>query len=113
TLSTLAATYVEAARIIGVGPLRMLVRYVLPNMAPPLLVYASAIVSSAILAEGSLAFLGLGVAPPAPSLGRMLAEGRLQWQHAYLSIFPGLVMTMAVLGFSLFGDSLRDILDPR
>jgi ABC-type dipeptide/oligopeptide/nickel transport system permease subunit len=82
-------------------------------MFAPVLIYVSAIMSAAILAEGALAFLGLGIAPPTPSWGRMLAEGRALWQQPYLSVFPGVAMTMAVLGFSLLGDSLRDELDPR
>jgi peptide/nickel transport system permease protein len=113
TLATMTRPYVDAARVIGANPLRIVFRHVLPNIGPPLLVYVTALIGGAILAEGSLSFLGLGVAPPAPSWGRMLSEARTQWRDPYLSFFPGLAMTIAVLGFYLLGDALRDIFDPR
>ena len=113
TFATLAETYVEAARVLGASPVRILARHVFPNMGPPLFIYVTTLIGGAILAEGGLAFLGLGIAPPEPSWGRMLAEGRLQWREPHLSIFPGAAMTITVLGFSLLGDSLRDIFDPR
>lgn len=113
TLATLAESYVEAARVVGAAPLRILFRHVLPNMGPPLLIYVSALIGGAILAEGALSFLGLGIPPPEPSWGRMLTESRTLWKYPHLSIFPGVAMTVAVLGFNLVGDSVRDILDPR
>ena len=113
TLATLGAAYVEAARIIGVPPFRILWRHVLPNIGPPLLIYVTTLLGGAILFEGALSFLALGVPPPNPSWGRMLVESRDFWQHTHLSIFPGLAITLAVLGFNLLGDSLRDIFDPR
>ena len=113
TLATLGATYVEAARTIGVPPFRILWRHVLPNIGPPLLIYVTTLLGGAILFEGALSFLALGVPPPNPSWGRMLVESRDYWQHTHLSIFPGLAITLAVLGFNLLGDSLRDIFDPR
>ena len=113
TLATLAASYVEAARLIGATPFRILWRHVLPNIAPPLLIYVTALLGGAILFEGALSFLGLGVPPPDPSWGRMLTEAREVWNHTHLSIFPGVAITLAVLGFNLLGDSLRDIFDPR
>ena len=113
TLATLGAAYVEAARVIGVAPFRILWRHVLPNIGPPLLIYVTTLLGGAILFEGALSFLALGVPPPNPSWGRMLVESRDYWQHTHLSIFPGLAITLAVLGFNLLGDSLRDIFDPR
>ena len=113
TLATLAASYVEAARLMGATPFRILWRHVLPNIGPPLLIYVTALLGGAILFEGALSFLGLGVPPPNPSWGRMLTEAREVWNHTHLSIFPGLAITLAVLGFNLLGDSLRDIFDPR
>ena len=113
TLATLAEQYVEAAQLIGASPYRILWRHVLPNMGPPLLIYVTAILGGAILFEGALSFLGLGVPPPDPSWGRMLTEARTNWKHPHLSIFPGVAMTIAVLGFNLVGDSVRDIFDPR
>ena len=113
TLATLGATYVEAARVLGVAPFRILWRHVLPNIGPPLLIYVTTLLGGAILFEGALSFLALGVPPPNPSWGRMLVESRDYWQHTHLSIFPGAAITLAVLGFNLLGDSLRDIFDPR
>ena len=113
TLATLAQSYVEAAQLIGASPFRILWRHVLPNMGPPLLIYVTAILGGAILFEGALSFLGLGVPPPDPSWGRMLTEARTLWKYPHLSIFPGVAMTIAVLGFNLVGDSIRDIFDPR
>ncbi len=113
TLATLAESYVEAAQLIGASPFRILWRHVLPNMGPPLLIYVTAILGGAILFEGALSFLGLGVPPPDPSWGRMLTEARTLWKYPHLSIFPGVAMTIAVLGFNLVGDSIRDIFDPR
>lgn len=113
TLATLAESYVESARVVGASPYRILWRHVLPNMGPPLLIYGSALLGTAILFDGALSFLGLGVPPPDPSWGRMLTESRTLWQHPHLSIFPGVAMTIAVLGFNLVGDAVRDIFDPR
>ncbi len=113
TLATLAESYVESARVVGASPFRILWRHVLPNMGPPLLIYVTTLLGGAILFEGALSFLGLGVPPPEPSWGRMLTEARTLWKYPHLSIFPGVAMTIAVLGFNLVGDSIRDILDPR
>ena len=113
TLATLAEQYVDAARVVGASPYRILWRHVLPNMGPPLLIYVTALLGGAILFEGALSFLGLGVPPPEPSWGRMLTEARTLWKYPHLSIFPGVAMTIAVLGFNLVGDSVRDIFDPR
>ena len=113
TLATLANPYVESARVVGASPPRILIRHVLPNMGPPALIYATALIGGAILAEGALSFLGLGIAPPTPSWGRMLADGRTLWREWHLSVFPGVAMTVTVLGFNLLGDTLRDVFDPR
>ena len=107
-------SYVEAARSIGIGDLEILRRHVVPNALPPLLVQATIDIGTVILAAGSLAFLGLGAAPPAPDWGLMVADGRAfildQW---WLSAFPGLAIFVAVLAFNLVGDLLLDLLDPR
>lgn len=108
--------YIEAARTVGATNTRLLVLHVLPNVAAPIIVLATAGLGSAILIEASLSFLGFGAAPPAPSWGRMLAaEGRLYMVSGawWMAVFPGLAITVAVLGFNLLGDALRDILDPR
>lgn len=107
-------SYVEAAKSIGVGDLEILRRHVVPNALPPLLVQATIDIGTVILAAGSLAFLGLGAAPPAPDWGLMVADGRAfildQW---WLSAFPGVAIFVAVLAFNLVGDLLLDLLDPR
>jgi peptide/nickel transport system permease protein len=106
--------FVAGARVLGAGHARILFRHILPNLASVILVQASISLSTAILVEASLSFLGLGTQPPAPSLGRMLAEGRsflLLSPHA--SLYSGLAILMASLGFNLMGDALRDLLDPR
>jgi peptide/nickel transport system permease protein len=99
--------------VLGAGAPRILFRHVLPNMGPPALIYMTALIGGAILAEGALSFLALGIAPPTPSWGRMLADGRTLWQEWHLSVFPGVAMTVAVLGFNLLGDTMRDVFDPR
>jgi peptide/nickel transport system permease protein len=114
TLSVIAEQYVEAARATGAGPLRLILRHILPNVAAPVIVQASLSFSTAILAEATLSYLGLGTQPPEPSWGTMLASGRKFMDLAPgLTVFPGLAIMLAVLGFNLLGDALRDALDPR
>ncbi|MCS6867706.1 ABC transporter permease subunit, partial [Thermus sp.] len=106
--------FVEAALALGAGPGRILLRHLLPNLLGPLLVQASLAFAAALLAEAALSYLGLGVQPPAPSLGRMLreAQGFLPLSP-YPALVPGLALSLGVLGFNLLGDGLRDRLDPR
>ncbi len=106
--------YVQAARALGVGDLRILGRHILPNSLAPLLVQGTLATAQAIIAESSLSFLGLGVQPPTPSWGGMLnvAKGFMS-QAPWMAIWPGLCIFLAVLAFNLFGDGLRDALDPR
>jgi peptide/nickel transport system permease protein len=114
-LSVKTESYVEAARLVGARPARILARHILPNVTAPIIVIASVTIGAAILAEASLSFLGLGVPPPSPSWGGMLASsGRRYFETApWLAWFPGLAITLTVLAFNLLGDTLRDILDPR
>jgi peptide/nickel transport system permease protein len=106
--------YVDAARVVGASNARLMLRHILPNVVAPIIVIFSIGIGAAMLAEASLSFLGLGTPPPDPSLGRMVSESRtLLARYPHLSIFPGLALSMAVLGFNLAGDALRDILDPR
>jgi peptide/nickel transport system permease protein len=106
--------YVEAARAIGLDDARIVVRYILPNVLPPIIVQASLTVATAIIAEASLSFLGLGQLPPAPSWGSMLNAAKdFASEAPWMSIFPGAGIFLAVLGFNLLGDGLRDALDPR
>ncbi|MDH4224792.1 MAG: ABC transporter permease [Deltaproteobacteria bacterium] len=113
-LGVMEKDYIRAARGLGVGPLRLMGRHILPNIMAPVVVQASFAVASAILAEASLSFLGLGAPPGTPSWGAMLAEGRhVLWEAPLVSLFPGLAIMGVVLGFNLLGDALNDYLDPK
>jgi peptide/nickel transport system permease protein len=106
--------FIEAAKAVGAGPLRIIARHMLPNMLAPIIVEATLSLAFAILAEAALSFLGLGTPPPAPSWGRMLSEGRDYMQDAWwMGLFPGLAIVLTVMGFNFLGDGLRDALDPR
>jgi len=106
--------YVEAARALGAGQGRVMRRHILPNSLGPIVVLSTLRISTAILTESSLSFLGMGVAPPTPTWGNMAAEGTKFLQTApWISIVPGAAIMLMVLAFNLFGDGLRDALDPR
>ncbi|GBD23281.1 Glutathione transport system permease protein GsiD [bacterium HR29] len=114
SIATKQFQYVEAARVIGAGDMRIVFRHILPNVVAVVLVGASIQVGGAILIESSLSFLGYGVQPPTASWGRMLNEAREQMIRApHLAIFPGFAIFFAVFAFNMFGDALRDVLDPR
>jgi peptide/nickel transport system permease protein len=109
-----AREFVEAARAVGATPTRIVARHIVPNLLPTLIVQISLALSWAVLTEGALSFLGLSAQPPAPSWGVMLSEGRQYLEFAtHLAVFPGLAIMVAVLGFNLLGDGLRDALDPQ
>jgi peptide/nickel transport system permease protein len=113
-LSVVQQEYVHAARTIGARDWRIIVRHVLPNVTAPIIVQTTLSLSTAILAEAVLSFLGLGTQPPEPSWGTMLSTGRKFMETApWVAVFPGLAIMLAVLGFNLLGDGLRDALDPR
>ena len=113
-LSLKSQGYVQAARVLGYGDIRIMLTQLLPNMLGPIIVIGTLGMGGAILAEAALSFLGLGVRPPFPSWGSMLSEARDQITTApWLSIFPGLAIFLTVLGLNLLGDGLRDILDPQ
>jgi len=108
--------YVHASRALGARDTRIVLQHVLPNVVAPILIAGTLGVAAAIMAEASLSFLGLGVQPPTPSWGAMIADGRdlNQLRHApWTSVSPGVAIGAAVLGFNLLGDALRDALDPR
>lgn len=106
--------FVEAARSVGVRPSRIVLRHVIPNVIPPVVVLATLEMGSLLLAISGLNFLGLGAQPPTPEWGAMLNDGRPYLRSApQLMIYPGLAIALAVLGFNLLGDGLRDALDPR
>lgn len=109
-----AREHVSAAIALGAGSGRVIVRHILPNVLAPLIVQASVALAFAILTEASLSYVGLGTQPPDPSWGTMLNEGRTYLETApWMSIFPGLAIMLAVFGFNLLGDGLRDMLDPK
>jgi len=114
-LAIRAQPYVDAARALGFGHARIILRHMLPNVVAPYLIMLTAFMGQAILLEASLSFLGLGVQEPIPAWGLMLQGGAEQYAESapWLAIFPGLAITLAVLAFNLFGDALRDVLDPR
>jgi peptide/nickel transport system permease protein len=106
--------YVEAARALGASDWRILVRHILPNIMQPVIVQAAIGMAGAILAEGTMSFLGLGVPPPVPSWGAMLNDGRSHLFDApHVILFPAAAVMLAVLAFNFVGDALRDLLDPR
>ena len=113
-LSLKEREFIEASRALGAPAARIVGRHILPNLASVLVVQTSIALSWAILTEASLSFLGLSAQPPMPSWGAMLNEGRQNLELApHLAVFPGLAIMLAVLGFNLLGDGLRDALDPR
>ena len=113
-LAIKARDFVEAARAIGATGSRVVIRHIVPNLMSTLIVQVSLALSWAVLTEGALSFLGLSAQPPAPSWGVMLSEGRQYLEFAtHLAIFPGLAIMVAVLGFNLLSDGLRDALDPQ
>lgn len=109
-----AREFVEASSVMGNSSLFTMLRHIMPNCVAPLTVLATSICGWTILAESSLSFLGLGVAPPAPTWGNMLAGSRAFLEQAvWLVIFPGLCISFSLLGINLLGDAMRDLLDPR
>jgi len=108
------AMFVDAARAIGASDARIMTVHILPNILNPVVVTSSLLIGTAILVEASLSFLGLGLPPPTPAWGLMVNDGLVAIRSTpWVSIFPGLAITVAVLGFNLLGDGLRDLLDPR
>lgn len=113
TLSTRQETYVEAAEAMGAGDLRIIFYYILPTFSSSLIVLATMRLGTMVLAAGGLSFIGLGAQPPQPEWGTLLANGRDYMNIApWLAIFPGACITIAVIGINLFGDGLRDALNP-
>ncbi|AEB12958.1 nickel transporter permease [Marinithermus hydrothermalis] len=113
-LAVTTEEYVQAARAMGASDLRIMLRHVLPNAFSPLLVQATLSIAVAIIAESSLSFLGLGQQPPAPSWGSMLNVAKnFLGQAPWMAVWPGLAIFLTVLAFNLFGDGLRDALDPK
>ncbi len=114
TLAIKEKEYVEAARALGAGPVRILWRHILPNVLPTIIVLASTMTAWMIMLDAGLSFLGLGVPPPAPSWGRMIAESQSYYRtFPGLVLWPGVCIVVTVAGFNLLGYGLREVLDPR
>lgn len=114
TLSVLENDYVQAARALGAGPLRVALRYVFPNITAPITVLATVGVATSILSAAGLSYLGLGAQPPTPEWGAMLSEARAFLRSSWwMATFPGLAIMLVVMAFNLLGDGLRDLWDPR
>ena len=114
TLAVVRLPYIEAARAIGASTPAIVVRHVVPNISAPLLVQTTVSLSTAILTEAALSFLGLGTQPPTPSWGLMLSDARQYMLiDPWIAVLPGCAIAVTVLGFNLLGDGLRDLLDPR
>ena len=107
--------YVDAARSLGFSHARIILRHMVPNVMAPFLIMITAFVGQAILLEASLSYLGLGVQEPTPAWGLMLSGGAEEYAESapWIAIFPGIAISLAVFGFNLFGDALRDVLDPK
>ncbi len=113
-LSLQGVDYVSASKALGASKFRIMAQHILPNVLAPIIVISSLSISGAILSAASLSFLGLGAQPPTPEWGAMLADGRPYMRSAWwLAVFPGLMLTLIVLASNIFGDGLRDALDPR
>jgi peptide/nickel transport system permease protein len=106
--------FIDAARSQGVGDLRLMARYMLPNALPPVLVNMTLGIAAAILVESALSFLGIGIQPPTPSWGNILTDGKTNIEVAWwLNVFPGLAILLTVLGYNLLGEGLRERFNPR
>jgi peptide/nickel transport system permease protein len=114
TMSIKERDFITAAKVQGLNNLKIIIKYILPNIFSPIFVSAVLGISSAIIVESSLSFLGLGVQPPTPSWGNILTSGKDYIMFAWwLSFFPGLAIFLTVLAFNMLGESLRDIFDPK
>lgn len=115
TIAVKQNQYIDAARAIGASDLRILLRYILPNVFAVILILSTIQLGAAILAEASISFLGYGIPPPFPAWGSMLSTQGVPFmrENPWLAVWPGLAIALAVYGFNMFGDALRDVLDPR
>lgn len=114
TLAIREKEYIEAARSLGAGPLRIMLVDVLPNLVAPVVVYTTLLIPVSIVFESTLSYLGVGIIPPTPSWGNMISDAQRYYQVAWwFLLFPGLALILTTLAFNLLGDSVRDALDPR
>ena len=114
TLSVRKLEYIDAVKALGAKDGRIIFKHILPNVMSPIIVQLTLRIATAVLTASGLAFLGLGVKPPTPDWGAMLSEGRTYMREApHLVLFPGVMIVIVVLAFNIFGDGLRDALDPK
>ncbi|WP_052360604.1 ABC transporter permease [Oceanobacillus manasiensis] len=114
TLSVKNLEYIDAMKALGASDFRIICKHILPNILSPIIVQASLFIASAVLSASGLSFLGLGVQPPSPELGALLSDGRdFMWDAGHIALYPGLAIMLIVLAFNIFGDGLRDALDPK
>lgn len=114
TLSVRKLEYIDAVKALGASDTRIIFKHVLPNVMSPIIVQLTLRIATAVLTASGLSFLGLGAQPPTPEWGAMLSEGRAYMQQApHLVLFPGIMIVLFVLAFNIFGDGLRDALDPK
>jgi peptide/nickel transport system permease protein len=114
TFSLREKEFIEAARMTGASDWRIMRSHLLPHLVAPIIVYSTILVATNILAEAGLSFLGLGIKPPTPSWGNLLAQAPAFYQtDVWILIFPGLAILFTTIAFNLFGDGLRDAFDPR
>ena len=113
-LSVKKLEYIDAIRALGANDFRIIFMHILPNILSPIIVQATLYIASAIITASALSFLGMGTKPPTPEWGTMLSDGRSYIRQApHITFFPGMVIFLVVIGFNLFGDGLRDALDPK
>ncbi|SHH90139.1 ABC transporter permease [Virgibacillus chiguensis] len=114
TLATKKLEYIDAMKALGASDTRIIFKHILPNILSPIIVQASLFIATAVLSASGLSFLGMGAQPPSPELGALLSDGRdFMWDAGHIALFPGLVIMLIVLAFNIFGDGLRDALDPK
>ncbi|MDX8046713.1 ABC transporter permease [Gracilibacillus sp. S3-1-1] len=114
TLGTKNLEYIDAMRALGASDLRIIFKHIFPNILSPIIVQLSLFVANAVITASGLSFLGMGEQPPSPELGALLSDGKdYMWDAGHIALFPGLVIMLIVLAFNIFGDGLRDALDPK
>ncbi|API91605.1 MULTISPECIES: ABC transporter permease [Virgibacillus] len=114
TLATKNLEYIDAMKALGASDTRIIFKHILPNILSPIIVQGSLFIATAVLSASGLSFLGMGAQPPSPELGALLSDGRdFMWDAGHIALFPGLVIMLIVLAFNIFGDGLRDALDPK